>query len=348
MAQAMDLATDLVVRARLRQSNGSLARRAGGWSSIAAAEAALRIAKDPLGPGPGQYLVELLERVVGAAPPAFRAALEDALAAARSSSEDSWVYTAFSYGLNEDILSGKNVVRMREFTDLFRSGTGCAVWPAALVLGSELLTRDLRGKRVLELGCGPGLLLCVALACGARPCGTDMDCRALENAAVNLELNGVSVDLRYLDWQQAQADGTFRFPESRFPAAERRFPERRFPAATPEDLAADLVVGSDVLYAETAAVPLARTLRALNAPAVLCNAEREAATFDAFYAAAEAAGLRIESLSLPKLAFHGVDFGPEVSGYHLYNMLPPASFFHLHYITPPGYMEKIMDLNQLD
>merc|ERR1712061_664360 len=49
-------------------------------------------------------------------------------------------------------------------------GTGCAVWEAADIL-AELLSAEparVRGKRVLELGCGCGMLGLAAGALGAR------------------------------------------------------------------------------------------------------------------------------------------------------------------------------------
>ena len=39
----------------------------GGWASEAASAAALRVAADPLGPGPGAYLQRLLEAAAAAA-----------------------------------------------------------------------------------------------------------------------------------------------------------------------------------------------------------------------------------------------------------------------------------------
>src|SRR5687767_12939371 len=50
---------------------------------------------------------------------------------------------------------------------------GIVVWPSAIALSHELATRDLAGKRILELGAGTGLPGIVAASLGARVVQTD-------------------------------------------------------------------------------------------------------------------------------------------------------------------------------
>src|SRR5690349_7060332 len=50
---------------------------------------------------------------------------------------------------------------------------GVVLWPAAIALAHELLTRDLTGARILELGAGTGLPGIVAASRGARVVQTD-------------------------------------------------------------------------------------------------------------------------------------------------------------------------------
>jgi predicted nicotinamide N-methyase len=57
------------------------------------------------------------------------------------------------------------------------------LWPSALVLARHLAARDLRGRRVLELGCGLALPALAAAAAGADVLATDAAAPALALAA---------------------------------------------------------------------------------------------------------------------------------------------------------------------
>ena len=118
----------------------------------------------------------------------------EALAATLGQREPEWVQVCFCYGDEEDLLAGRKALVLRGSADMLRGGTGCAVWQASLVLASLLLAEPelVAGRDVLELGCGTGLVVCVARRLGARSVvGTDGDAEALENAAHNLARNGV-------------------------------------------------------------------------------------------------------------------------------------------------------------
>lgn len=60
----------------------------------------------------------------------------------------------------------------------------------------EVLARRATGARVLELGCGTGLLAILAVKLGCEVTATDVDVDALELAGRNAATNGVSLDLR--------------------------------------------------------------------------------------------------------------------------------------------------------
>jgi predicted nicotinamide N-methyase len=99
------------------------------------------------------------------------------------------------------------------------------LWPSALVLAERLAACDLRGRRVVELGCGVGLPAVVAALGGADVLATDWYADALAFTRANAGAAGVAVRTLLVDWAA--------------PSPEL--------LATP---AADLVVGADVLYEE--------------------------------------------------------------------------------------------------
>ena len=115
------------------------------------------------------------------------------------------------------------------------------LWPSALVLAEHLAVRDLRGRRVVELGCGVGLPAIVAALVGANVLATDWYADALAFTAVNAAAAGTAVRTLLVDWT----------------------------APPPELLAmpaADLVVGADVLYEERNGPALAALVPRILAP----------------------------------------------------------------------------------
>ena len=122
---------------------------------------------------------------------------------------------------------------------------GAAVWDAAVVLASYLpqltLTGGWAGSRLLEVGCGAGLLAIAAARLGAAVTATDLDQRVLELCAENAEANGVGrlVTTGRLEWGELGAV---------------------------EELAGgsgwDMILAADCLYQPAATRPLLKTLRA--------------------------------------------------------------------------------------
>lgn len=78
------------------------------------------------------------------------------------------------------------------------------VWAAALGLAEELLTLDLNGKRVLEVGCGLALPSIVAAKLGAKVMALDIHKDVGAFIAANLAANELKPDdIKYVctDWQ---------------------------------------------------------------------------------------------------------------------------------------------------
>lgn len=82
------------------------------------------------------------------------------------------------------------------------------VWPAALPLAAAVLRADWKDNlRVLELGCGTGLVGLAALARGAHVTLTDYEANAVRLARHNAIQNGYSkFSARVLDWRKPDSE----------------------------------------------------------------------------------------------------------------------------------------------
>jgi predicted nicotinamide N-methyase len=105
------------------------------------------------------------------------------------------------------------------------------LWPAATALAEAL--PDVRGLRVVELGCGLGLTALVAAARGADVVATDWADDAIELLLRNAERNGLDLRAEVRDWREPW--------------------EERF----------DLAVCADVLYERRNVAPVLARLREL-------------------------------------------------------------------------------------
>ena len=155
------------------------------------------------------------------------------------------------------------------------------LWPSGIALARHLAELDLRGKRVLELGCGLALPSFAAALAGGDVLATDWAPEAIEVVAVNASANGIGVTAVVLDWTAARA-----------------IEGRPF----------DLLVAADVLYEERNAVPLLRLLDEAVAPngeALIADPGRRHAPV--FFDSARVAGWRTEHIAVDGLAAGGIE-----------------------------------------
>jgi predicted nicotinamide N-methyase len=85
------------------------------------------------------------------------------------------------------------------------------LWPSAQILAGEVRTMRLAGQRVLELGCGLGLVAIAAAMAGADVTATDYYDDAILFASLNVaEATGRTISARMVDWT-AMPDDLGRF-----------------------------------------------------------------------------------------------------------------------------------------
>jgi predicted nicotinamide N-methyase len=124
------------------------------------------------------------------------------------------------------------------------------LWPSALKLADAVGDSDVRGRRVIELGCGLALPGIVAALGGARVLATDWSEDAIEFAKRNAVLNDAELDTLLCSWTAPQ------------PLLERG--------------PFDLVLASDVLYERRNVEPLLELLPALAGEVLLADPGRPA------------------------------------------------------------------------
>ena len=133
------------------------------------------------------------------------------------------------------------------------------LWASGVELAAVVAGRNVRGLRVLELGCGLGLPSIAAALGGADVLATDWAPEALDVTRRNADRNGVRVETLLADWSH--------------------------PASLLERAPFDLVLCADVLY-EPRNVDALLELLPLLAPEVLLG-EPGRATAGRFFAGAE-------------------------------------------------------------
>jgi predicted nicotinamide N-methyase len=74
------------------------------------------------------------------------------------------------------------------------------LWRSGVELARELDAMELRGLRVVELGCGLAVPSIAAARAGAEVLATDSDAEALEFVERNARQNGVPVETAMVDW----------------------------------------------------------------------------------------------------------------------------------------------------
>ena len=135
-----------------------------------------------------------------------------------------------------------------------------AIWPGGELLASFLTPALVRGRRVLELGCGTGIAGLAAADLGAAEIVlTDAE---IDGAVANAARHGAQIAVRTLAWGDADALAALRPPF-------------------------DLVLAADVVYpaSDGAIGPLLATLSGAGGLALVAYVEREAATTARLHAA---------------------------------------------------------------
>lgn len=150
------------------------------------------------------------------------------------------------------------------------------LWRSGVALARELSGPELRGARVVELGCGLAAPSIAAARLGADVLATDADAEALELVERNAALSGVRVETAAVDWSQ------------------------------PEELVGrgpfDLVLAADVLYERASVAQLLSLLPRLAPDAWLADPGRPAA--DAFLAEARRRSWEVTSSAHGVVAIH--------------------------------------------
>ena len=125
------------------------------------------------------------------------------------------------------------------------------LWRSGVALARELDGMQLRGLRVVELGCGLAVPSIAAARAGASVLATDMDAEALPLVARNASANEVRIETAVVDWTE------------------------------PDELVSrapfDLVLAADVLYERASVAPLLSLLPRLAPEAWLADPGRPAA-----------------------------------------------------------------------
>jgi predicted nicotinamide N-methyase len=131
------------------------------------------------------------------------------------------------------------------------------LWPSARILADELTVMRLAGQRVLELGCGLGLVAIGAALAGAEVTATDYYDDALEFAALNVaEATGRTIATRMVNWVEMPPDlGRFDVV-----LASDVLYEHRYAALVANAIAATLVRGGEAIVADPGRIALQEVL----------------------------------------------------------------------------------------
>ncbi len=161
-----------------------------------------------------------------------------------------WTVREYSYGDTvlkltvpdrpDELLETPEVMALNERDDYMPYWA--YLWPAAIYMSQAVMKGDWpQGTRVLELGCGVGLVGLAACAKGCRVTMTDYEAKAVAVAQHNARLNGFEeFEAFELDWRTP--------PSTTFPA----------------------IIGCDLLYEQRNHVPILDLLEVMLEPGGLC------------------------------------------------------------------------------
>ena len=127
------------------------------------------------------------------------------------------------------------------------------LWPSARVLAEELAVLRLAGTRVLELGCGLGVVAIGAVLGGASVTATDYYEEATRFARLNVhEATGTTIATRMVDWSALPSDlGKFDLV-----IASDVLYEHRYASLVAGAIAATLVRGGEAIVADPGRIAL--------------------------------------------------------------------------------------------
>jgi ETFB lysine methyltransferase len=127
------------------------------------------------------------------------------------------------------------------------------LWPSARILAEELAVMRLRGQRVLELGCGLGVVAMGAVFGGAEVTATDDYGDATRFALVNVaEATGTRIAARMVNWVDLPRDlGKFDIV-----LASDVLYEHRYASLVANAIASTLVRGGEAIVADPGRIAL--------------------------------------------------------------------------------------------
>ena len=127
------------------------------------------------------------------------------------------------------------------------------LWPSAQILANEVAIMRFRGLRVLELGCGLGVVAIGAVLAGAEVTATDYYEDALLFAQLNVaETTGKAISTRMVDWVSMPEDlGKFDVV-----LASDVLYEHRYASMVAEAISKTLVRGGEAIVADPGRIAL--------------------------------------------------------------------------------------------
>ena len=146
-----------------------------------------------------------------------------------------------------------DLIREEDFVRDERLPYWADLWPSARILADELAVMRLAGQRVLELGCGLGVVAIGAVLGGAEVTATDYYDDALEFAAVNVaEATGRTIATRMVNWVEMPRDlGRFDVV-----LASDVLYEHRYASLVANAIASTLVRGGEAIVADPGRIAL--------------------------------------------------------------------------------------------
>ena len=102
-----------------------------------------------------------------------------------------------------------DLIREEDFVEDERLPYWADIWPASTILANQIISRNGQGRRLLELGCGVGLVTTAAMASGHEVVASDYYTDALAFTRANAFHNlGKSPVATMMNWRKFPEDAT--------------------------------------------------------------------------------------------------------------------------------------------